>query len=547
MIAHSFRKVAAMLLLVLLTVGVTVVKSADDSGWQASYWNNTTLTGSPVLSRTERVIDYNWGESSPAPGTVNADDFSVRWMRTVNLPAGTYRFTLSSDDGARLLIDGQTVLDQWSDHSLRTASAEIPITGGDTQLIVEYYDRGLTAVASFKYTLVQTTQASAAPAPQQPIAAKPAPDNQVSSCSNANWAANYYNNTDLSGAPVLSRTDASINFNWGEASPAAGVNADGFSVRWISNINLRSGSYLIALSGDDGLRLALNETLRVNDWFAQPLTTRTFSLDHAGGILNFRVEHFDQDGFSKIGFSCVRLGDYNGPALETAQAPAPVAQPVVAAEPASAPAPAPVVQPVAASTTTPVESAPAVVSPAAPANGNAGGCQISYVYHLNLREGPSLQTAIVGRVSYGEVATLTGGRHGKYVQIRNGLGQTGWINKYYCGAAQLPPDQVAAQATATTTTASAVKSTAAPVQPAAPACGNTTTVATNALLVRGGPDISYLWYDLVNYGDTLCLTGERNVAATWIGVITHNGIRGWVFSPLTTISSDQLYALDPTQ
>lgn len=529
MITHSFRKVAVLSLLILLTVGVIVVNSADDSGWQATYWNNTTLEGSPVLSRTERMVDYNWGESSPAPGTVNVDQFSARWTRTINLQPGNYRFTLSSDDGSRLLVNGKTVLDQWYDHSLRTASAEIQIAGGDTQLTIEYYERAYSAVASFKYSLVKAAESNAAPAPQQPIAAKPAP-NQTATCANTSWAASYYNNPNLSGAPTLNRTDASVNFNWGEAAPAAGINADGFSVRWTNSINLRAGSYLIALSGDDGLRLALNEYIRINDWIEQPLTTRTFSLDHAGGVINFRIEHFDQSGFSKISFSCVRLGDYNGPARETTQpaAPAPIVQPPVIAPPSQ-----------------PVVAAPVTVAPANPpavSTTSSGGCLISYVYHLNLREGPSLSTNTVGRISYGELATLTGERQGKFIEIRNGLGQVGWINKYYCGNAQLPSDP----ATSTQPIQSIAPALSVPAaQPAA--CANAIVVTTNALMVRGGADISYLWYDIVNYGDTLCLTGERNTASTWIEVITANNIRGWVFSSLTTVTSDQLYGLTPTQ
>src|SRR3954469_5378407 len=45
----------------------------------------------------------------------------------------------------------------------------------------------------------------------------------------------YFNNMDFT-APVFSRTDAKIDFNWGTGSPASGMDADTFSVRWTGQI-----------------------------------------------------------------------------------------------------------------------------------------------------------------------------------------------------------------------------------------------------------------------------------------------------------------------
>ena len=85
-----------------------------EHGWIASYFNNETLSGTPVLVRTDPTIDLNWGLGSPA-SSVNSDHFSVRWQNTVTLEAGTYVFRVGSDDGSRLWIDGQLVHDRWSD------------------------------------------------------------------------------------------------------------------------------------------------------------------------------------------------------------------------------------------------------------------------------------------------------------------------------------------------------------------------------------------------------------------------------------------------
>ena len=56
----------------------------SDPGWQATYWNNTDLSGPPALQRAEGNLDYDWGTGSPAPG-VNADQFSARWTRYIDV------------------------------------------------------------------------------------------------------------------------------------------------------------------------------------------------------------------------------------------------------------------------------------------------------------------------------------------------------------------------------------------------------------------------------------------------------------------------------
>src|SRR5437868_3242427 len=79
--------------------------------WHGEYFNNTDLSGAPVMVRDDtqpgsRFLDFDWKLGSPDKECgVGVDNFSVRWMRTVALAAGSYRFTVTSDDGIRLLID----------------------------------------------------------------------------------------------------------------------------------------------------------------------------------------------------------------------------------------------------------------------------------------------------------------------------------------------------------------------------------------------------------------------------------------------------------
>lgn len=80
------------------------------NSWRASYSANKDLLGSPVLVQDVPDVNFNWGFVSPGP-TVPADYFSARYERTVALAPGSYLLTLRMDDGARLFIDDQLVLD----------------------------------------------------------------------------------------------------------------------------------------------------------------------------------------------------------------------------------------------------------------------------------------------------------------------------------------------------------------------------------------------------------------------------------------------------
>ena len=83
------------------------------TNWRGEYFNNVSLNGAPVLVRDDTFIDFIWGSATPAPNIVNADRFSVRWTRTLNLTPGRYFFTAHADDGVRLWVNNQLLIDEW--------------------------------------------------------------------------------------------------------------------------------------------------------------------------------------------------------------------------------------------------------------------------------------------------------------------------------------------------------------------------------------------------------------------------------------------------
>ena len=117
------------------------------TGLTGSYFSNRNLTGTPTMTRTDPIISFtNWGPAPPITGV--ASNYSVRWTGyVVPLYSETYTFTTISDDGVRLLINNQIVVDNWTDHSATSNPGSITLAAGQRYAItLEYYQGGGAAV-----------------------------------------------------------------------------------------------------------------------------------------------------------------------------------------------------------------------------------------------------------------------------------------------------------------------------------------------------------------------------------------------------------------
>jgi hypothetical protein len=121
-----------------------------------SLWcSGVERTYSVIAQAQLASIDYDCGsDSSPNPdGTCNTtpwksnhDDFAIHFVRNITTEEGTYEFTLRSDDGSRVYVDGTQVVDYWYDHSASTQSGSIYLSAGTHVLEVWYYENGGGAV-----------------------------------------------------------------------------------------------------------------------------------------------------------------------------------------------------------------------------------------------------------------------------------------------------------------------------------------------------------------------------------------------------------------
>lgn len=153
--ARFLLRQAALLFLALAVLGAILPPGVAraESIIRGEYYDNVDLAGSPALVRDDAAIDFDWGYGSPAP-QIPRDGFSVRWTQEVTLAtAGTYTFAATSDDGIRVRVGDSLVIDRWRDQSPTTATASIELTAGTHTVVVEYYERGGTALARVSWSL----------------------------------------------------------------------------------------------------------------------------------------------------------------------------------------------------------------------------------------------------------------------------------------------------------------------------------------------------------------------------------------------------------
>ncbi len=247
--------------------------AAEDSrpgaAWRGEYYANQNLAGAPTLVRYDRDIRFNWGTGSPAPG-LPADHFSIRWTQTAHFDGGLYHFTATVDDGIRVFVDGQLLIDQWKVTAATTYEAGIELAAGDHSLRVEYFEAGGVAEVTLDWT------------PSGPVG--------------AGWRGEYFNNRALAGAPVLVRMDPDINYDWGDGSPAPGIAQDNFSVRWTHSLDLSADTYRFYVHIYGGVRLFVDDQLLVNQWHDADNQLYQADCTLTAGPHVVRLEYYDYTG-----------------------------------------------------------------------------------------------------------------------------------------------------------------------------------------------------------------------------------------------------------
>jgi CSLREA domain-containing protein len=352
-----------------VTIKVTPYGSG---GLFATYFNNADLTA-PIFTRIDPVIDFNWGNGSPAP-SIDNNTFSVRWTGQVLAEyTETYTFQTITNDGVRLWVNGQLLVNYWRSDGEVWKTGNINLVAGQRyNIVMEFYENTGNAMARLRW--------SSPSIPRQVIPASllyffSAPNTNAGADQNVfadntntalvtlngsastddgtittySWSLNsseiatgvspqvtlpvgthvitltttdndsltstdtvtitvlaqnaggligaYYNNRDFT-APVLTRIDPTINFNWVHGSPDPAIGNNTFSIRWTGQVLADySETYTFYTVTDDGVRLWVNGQLLINDWNNHAATERqgTIALV-AGESYDIVMEYYEDQG-----------------------------------------------------------------------------------------------------------------------------------------------------------------------------------------------------------------------------------------------------------
>jgi hypothetical protein len=120
----------------------TAVPVGSGDGLLGEYYDNVDLTAL-MLTRVDPTVNFSWGGSAPT-SSMGADTFSVRWTGTVQPRySATYTFYTNADDGTRLWVNSQQIINDWVDHAATEANGTIALVGGQKYAIrLEYYENG---------------------------------------------------------------------------------------------------------------------------------------------------------------------------------------------------------------------------------------------------------------------------------------------------------------------------------------------------------------------------------------------------------------------
>lgn len=265
--------------------------AGQGDGLVGSYFNGTNFE-TPVGTRIDPIIHFNWGDASPMPG-VNKDQNSIRWTGYIQpRVSGNYTFYITSDNGRRLWINDQLVIDKWLNDWDITYTGEITLQAGEKYSIkLEYFEENGGANCKLEW--------SSALQPREIV-----PTSQLYSRLNPVVAGNgtgltgeYFNGVNFN-TPVGTRVDPIVSFYWGEGSPMPGVSNDLYSIRWSGYIQPQfTERYTFYITSDNGRRLWINDQLVIDQWLDDWGVTYSGEIDLvAGEQYSIKIEYFENAG-----------------------------------------------------------------------------------------------------------------------------------------------------------------------------------------------------------------------------------------------------------
>jgi regulation of enolase protein 1 (concanavalin A-like superfamily) len=142
---------------VSVTTPATPPPGTGDGLW-GQYWDNIDFTGTTV-TRVDPRVNFSFGSASPDPA-LGPDQWSARWTGQVQAQfTQTYTFYTTSDDGVRLWVNGQLLIDNWTGHAPTENSGTISLVAGQAYSIrMDFFDDQFDATAMLSWSSASTAK-----------------------------------------------------------------------------------------------------------------------------------------------------------------------------------------------------------------------------------------------------------------------------------------------------------------------------------------------------------------------------------------------------
>jgi hypothetical protein len=249
----------------------------NGTGLLGQYWTQTTSAAftnanfntPPTLTRIDTNINFNWGTGSPDP-SISDTNFTARWTGSV-VPQfnETYAFYTTTDDGTRLWVNGQLLVNEWVDQGATEWSGAIALKAQQRYNIrMDYYQNGGDASATLAWSSPSTTQAIIPESQLYPVT-NPPPSVTLTAPTNGF--------TGTASASVTLSANAAAQFN---SLTQVAFYTNGIFFASVSNppysatiTGLAAGSYTITAAATDGSGLTNTSapaTITVNPGSGQP-------------------------------------------------------------------------------------------------------------------------------------------------------------------------------------------------------------------------------------------------------------------------------------
>jgi len=142
----------------------------------------------------------------------------------------------------------------------------------------------------------------------EPVWLLPADAGPIVAPAAASFAAAYFANMTLTGAPALTRDEARPDFDWGAGGPGGGIPADHFSARWSGAWTVdAAGDYLFELRADDGARLFVDGVLALDLWGQRGGGEAALPLHLSVGSHALKLEYYENEGPASISLRWSRV------------------------------------------------------------------------------------------------------------------------------------------------------------------------------------------------------------------------------------------------